>query len=390
MPVTIKVASHEANLVTTGARRVEYPKQVLKKFGKRDQCEILQSSLDNDSIPPNLLARYNGFVDSVTEAYNQHHHLAIRPEDIWLSVISQFSLYVNTNSEDLRGHFVAHEGQKDLVIKHDTGDRYSVDFADFALQIKELISQYVVDEGLRAWITPSFSTTTQEDVVIASIMMMGTPQKYFRYHIEFECGIPSVTLLGIKEDYEQILERVEKLSLYGQQAAEFRDLLKPILRHFIRSFDEPEHAEIQAFWGKICRKEYLGSGGPDAYSGWITAFCFWNNEGKRQISGQRGLSMDGVNYGQVWRSQIPNGFTTVPVHIHDNGEDVEAEMLAGSVGINCTSSMTSSADGTMGLDTMQNHHGWFIYEKGAADEGSASSEAEDSDASWGIIISDDE
>lgn len=380
MPVTIQVASHEANLVAAAVDRVEYPKQVLTSLGKRDQGEILQSSLDNDSIPPTLLARSNGFVDSVAEAYSMHHHLVIRPEDVWLSIISQFSLYVNENSEDLRGHFVAHEGQKDLIIEYDTGSRYSVDFADFALQIKRMISQYVVDEGLCAWITPSFSTTTQEDVVIASITMMGTLQAYFGYCFRVACGIPSVTLLGIKDDYEKILERVEKLSLYGEEAARFRDLLKPILRHFIRSFDEPQHAEIKVFWGKVCREEYLGSGGPDAYSGWITAFCFWNNEGKCQISGQEGLSMDGVNYGLVDMSDVPNGFTTVPVRIEDNGEVVEAEMLAGSVGINCTSSMTPSADGTMGLDTMQNHHGWFIYEKGSVHEERPSQE-EDSDTS---------
>ena len=360
MPVTVKVARHEANLITE-TRGVDYPKQLLESITMGRQGEIFQSSLDNDAMPPALLGRRNGFVNAATTAYSGHHHLTIRPEDVWLSIISQFSCYVNKNAEDLRGHFVTHEGQKELKIKYECGDRYSVDFSDFALRIKQLISQHIVDEELCAWITPSFSTTTQEDVVVASIMIMGTLQAYFKYAMRIACGIPSVTLLGTREDYEQILERVGKLSTYGQEVAAFEDMLKPIIRRFIRTFDEPDHAEVRSFWEDIC-DERRGSGFR-RYTGWITAFCFWNNKGRRQVSGPGGLSLDGISYGSVNMDNIPSGFTKVPVQIDDNGEIVVAEMLAGSVGVSCTSSGKPSANGIVGLDTMQTHHGWFVYEK---------------------------
>jgi hypothetical protein len=57
---------------------------------------------------------------------------------------------------------------------------------------------------------PAFSTTTSHDTDVASIVMMASMQKYFSYYsCAFICGIPSVTLLGEKADYELILRRLE-------------------------------------------------------------------------------------------------------------------------------------------------------------------------------------
>jgi len=36
--------------------------------------------------------------------------------------------------------------------------------------------------------------------------------------------------------------------------------------------------------------------------------------------------------------ELPPGFSSVPVKIDDNGDKFEALMVAGSVGVNCTSS----------------------------------------------------
>lgn len=122
---------------------------------------------------------------------------------------------------------------------------------------------------------------------------------------------------------------------------------------------------MQALWKRICL--YHGGSGPHYYSGWITAFCFWNEEGERQIE-KLGDHLD--------VRKVPCGFITVPVEIDDHGYKVSAEMLAGSVGIVSTSSGKPSAkkffrkptagdneEGPIGNDTLQPQPGWFIYEK---------------------------
>lgn len=159
-----------------------------------------------------------------------------------------------------------------------------------------------------------------------------------------------------------MLDRIEKLCQYGEEPSAFCSLLRPIMRGFVRTFEEPGGDDVAEFWKTIC--DFHGGSGIAYYTGWITAFCFWDTKGRRQITERKS---------RVDANDIPSGFTKVPVAINDNGEEIKAEMLAGSVGIRCSSSGRPSAvsrwnpkenqeEGPVGTDTMQPQLGWFIYE----------------------------
>jgi len=191
MPVTVRPSTHGASLISFQRKRpAENAGEVLKYACRKEQrkcLELLQSSFDSE-LPPALLPSNNGLVGSVIDAYSSHHHLSIRPEDVWFAILTQLSTYVNKHAEELREHFVAHEGKKELWITYDTGDRYSVDFGVFAKEMSHLLQQNVVDPDLRNWVMPAFSTTTNHDTVIASILMMGAMQKYFSYGCGMLCA----------------------------------------------------------------------------------------------------------------------------------------------------------------------------------------------------------
>jgi len=173
MPVTIKTAEHEAFLVESlGMKASGHPVEILNGAHAKEHGDLLQSSFD-DNMPPSISANRNGFVHSVTQAYNNHHHLVIRPDDIWLAITTQFSAYVNAHAEDLRHAFVAHEGQEELLVVYDMGNRYTVDWSGFAEQIGGLIEQNILDPELREWILPAFTTTTWHDRITAQVVMMG-------------------------------------------------------------------------------------------------------------------------------------------------------------------------------------------------------------------------
>jgi hypothetical protein len=174
-----------------------------------------------------MIPAKNGFVYTATKAYSSYYHLTIR--HIWIAILTQFSFYVHANAENLRSKFVAHKGQKELKIVVDTLQ----DFEILAVCFASMIGKDVQDAELREWIMPAFSTTTPNDIVVVSIVMMGLMQTYYKYRIFAQCGLPSVTLLGEKSDYELIARRLEKLCTYGNQPTEFCRLLQPILRRFI-------------------------------------------------------------------------------------------------------------------------------------------------------------
>jgi hypothetical protein len=225
-----------------------------------------------------------GLVTTVMQAYNWHHNLAIRPDDIWIAILVQFNLYVNAHAEELRDLFVEHEGKKELVINA-IGNRYTVDFGSMSHQMGQLIQENVLDPGLRSWLAPDFTTTTTNDQIIASVVMMATLAAYSTYTFHMLCGIPSVTLLREKQDWEKLLKKIDKLLEYGHPTTKWHKLLKPILSRFVAAFDAPDSQANLDFWANIASVEMNGSGAGDGLlSGWITAFLLLRFRWKVTVS----------------------------------------------------------------------------------------------------------
>lgn len=389
MPVTITTASHASR-----EWKSSNPSRSIGALFKNSES-VIQSSISKTLLAEKHVSpSRNGFVWAAYHAYSGHHHLTVRPEDIWFAILSQLSFYINANAEELREYFVAHEGRKELWVT-DVGNIHSVDFGLLAQRMTHLIQENVKDPSLRKWIMPSWSTTTEDDLTTAAVLMMGSLQKYFSYGMGLRCGIPSVTLLGEKADWEDILKRLDKLPELGKEPTTFAELLRPILRHFIASFDPEPSPAVKEFWSKIADKS--GGSGLHYLSGWITAFCFWDENGKSLYGdgpkGPRawppvGCELDDVLYHKVDTKKIPSGYVSVPVLVDDNGTPYYTKMVAGSLGIQVTSSGNMMEDGyghgggeiyrygeyvpveyvppeptkPPGLDSVQPLSGWLMYE----------------------------
>jgi len=424
MPATIKPASHKTNALefepgyqTKPHSRLHQPSCSAEGL-LQEACpteyqnckELLRSSISLEFATSTTVGSANGFVYGAIQAWNNHYNLIIRPEDVWFAILTQLSVYINHHSEEMRGKFVPFDGQKELTVDYPYDTRHTVDFGDFAKRISVLLERNVVDKGLREWMMPAFTTTTDNDVVVGSILMMGAMKKYFTYKCRTGCGIPSVRLLGEKADWEKMSARLEKLLTFGEEPAQWYKLLKPILSRFIASFDNPEAEVVLFFWNRIAH--YKGGSGSKYFSGWITAFCFWDNKGRcmyrprtesvdegyfgsesdldeggnvrvkrrepvsaeeaKQLAEKKAwekniapvLQLDGVYYHYVETDEVPMGFSVVPVEIQDknSGYNCMANMIAGSVGVRCSRSGEVRADGHVGLDTVQAESGWWIFE----------------------------
>lgn len=414
MPVTIKPVSHGADLwiksgpassaesLFEGSCREEY----------RRCKSIIRSSFASFSAEAPIHSSANGFVRAAIAAYNGHHHLTIRPEDVWFAILTQLSFFVNAHAEELRSFFVSHDGHKELTVV-EYGNINSADFGAMAQSMTKLMAKNLNDPELLPWIMPTFSTTTDTDKVVASVLIMGSMQKYFSYKHQLGCGIPSVTLLGECADWREIVQRLEKLPKLGSEPGQFYDLLKPVLSYFVASFDSPSAPSTIGFWKKIAHRS---SGSGTSYlSGWITAFCFWDEDGKslyapggtkpsgpvnfcRGVAGNPGCDLDSTLYHRLNMKNIPSGFTSVPVQVDDNGRLYNTIMVAGSVGIQVTSSgqlldqglnghssagilttndrgrrvpypyHPNTPDGGPGLDSLQPVSGWWMYKKIESEE----------------------
>jgi hypothetical protein len=302
-------------------------KNILRKekcYKKNAGGEILQTSQQGSNVDLCDPRWSNSFIGTVFKAYCDHHDLVLRPDDIWLAILTQFSAYVNANAEKLRSKFVSHEGQQELIVVQMSTLR-TADYGKMALEITDVIQKHLVDGGVREWILPSFTTTKPTDVIVASVVMMALLKAYFKYTCMLMCGIPKITLLGEPKDWEDIRMRVEKLPQYDltdRIMTKWKDMLLPILDQFIDASRGKPDAD---FWTKICHREGGGSG-PSYLSGWITIFTAFDDDGK-----WRGKCANQNGWLKIETSVISCGMVHVPVKIDDNGIEYQSEMFAGHI-----------------------------------------------------------
>ncbi|KAJ7141636.1 hypothetical protein C8R46DRAFT_968659 [Mycena filopes] len=405
MPVTFPVASHPANAVKfnlsipNGFTAKELLARSCRKENEKAQ-DILQFALSGEteggsgrdltSRIPNILPARNGFVGTAIKAYNDHHALVIRPDDVWLAILCQFNFFVNANAELLRANFVAHEGKQELVIAVE-GTRFNLDFGDMARQMVGQIEKNVVDPTLRAWVVPTFTTTTDTDRTVGAVLMMATLKEYFEYvFLGLACGLPRVTLEGERADWVNILGRLEKLKEYGVETIAWYHLLRPVIARFVAAFDAPTSQANVDFWQKIAHYE-AGFSGPSYYSGWINAFNVFSEKGAwlgnkldltkspakapesmtakefwatfGEVRGTPTLVFDDTPYHTLDSSKVPMGYTDVDVKLNDNGELFDCLMVAGSIGTRVLSSNDLSLSSTGEDDVVTPVVGWWMFTK---------------------------
>lgn len=331
MPITLKLA----NIAATDWR---IPKAESVKYLFRDANRevlshptlILHSSLNEEQLQENHTSwSSNGFIWSAVYAYSHHHHLTIRPEGVWFAILTQLGFFVKANAEGLRSVFVAHEDRRELkyVAPLHRG------FENVVERLADMLFANMKDPELRDWATPSFSTTTETDVAVASVLLIGAMQNYFSFKYRTLCGISSITLLGEVADWSDILSRLDKLDEFGSEPRRFAEILRPIIENIILSFRDPHNPSVLQFWNTIAHKETLASG-EDSLSGWITAFCYWDEAGKAHDSitkSNAGIEKD--SYPKIDMAHIASGFSCLPLGIDDAGEVIQCTILAGSVAI---------------------------------------------------------
>ena len=194
----------------------------------------------------------NGFYT----AHTNHYPIRIKPDDIWLLIVQAFSNHVNANSEELRNLFVNFDGKKTLTVKYPLSDISEVNrkvLEDFSEQINEQMIEYLGKEILDT-LTPNFSTTTNDSIIIGKISIMGAFKKYFDYKMTlFGCGIPYIIIEGTSDDYKKILDKAKNLKKY-----QFGWYIERILPHIQKMIDAKEgKIDVKYFQNMIQKKKLL-------------------------------------------------------------------------------------------------------------------------------------
>jgi hypothetical protein len=292
---------------------------------------------------------YHPLVTALCCAYAGHRPISLSPDMIWLLICQGVARHISANTEDLRRHFVRHDGKLALSVRRDDFDKGSPDnpwsevFDEFSAQIMDRIGPK------HALFTAAFSTTGPAEKAASEIVLLDAMQNYFHYRLEiYICGIPAITLEGTPADWQSILDRTEAFAPLGM--AWWLSRLRPILRQF--------HAAAQgkidrAFWRSIYRiYEPDKPCSASSAMGWINLFFPYlldeEDLPRRRnpwLTGERDLDEllapppKESDRGYVYHSLYPSGLAKAPFawEVHDGeGNRLnrwDMEFLGGFVGI---------------------------------------------------------
>lgn len=261
-------------------------------------------------------------------AYNTHHNLVLRPDDFWLAVLSQFSLYVNANAELLRKGLVGFDRKRELVVTG-IGSLATANYDSLCRRLCDEISKNVLDSSLLDMVLPNFTTSTQVDKTVACVTLMATMQKYFDYKMCLCCGIPYVTLLGTVQDYQTLLSKVNQLVKYDYGTGlmmRWTKVLVPVFEELLRTV-ETRKPNLD-FWSKVCSQHSFGSG-PEYLSGWITCFACFDESGVFRDNKETHKKIKS-EWPVLDTNDVPPLMSSVPVTVDDNGLEFKTMAFAGS------------------------------------------------------------
>ena len=262
-----------------------YPNNIPQgKLEKRSVKDLINKNTLYHSFDINQNLAFLGskvpFLYGLYTAHTSHYPFRIKPDDIWLLIVQAFSNHVNAKSKQLRDYFVNFDGKKKLEVKYygvfvkENIDKQILE--DYSVQINEQMEKYLGKEILQT-LTPNFSTSDYNSIIINKITIMGAFKHYFDYHMRAcICGIPYIILEGTSEDYEKIKEKAEKLSKY-----KFEWYINRIIPH-IQKMIEAKKGKIDIdYFKNIIKKNTITGivntciqlkGNIDIIDGWILDF----------------------------------------------------------------------------------------------------------------------
>ena len=220
-------------------------------------------------------SRYNGelvaqvrlhpLIETLHNAFATHRPVSLSPDIIWLTLTQGLAHHINANAEQLRNQFVQHEGKLKIIVRRDDFVKDSPEnpwpevFHEFTAAIHEHIGDTY------DLIVANFSTTGPIERAASEIVLMDAMQAYFSYEVHTLCGIPSITLEGTLQDWQEIAERVRAFRRLGLDW--WVDSLEPLLNQFV---DAASGTVDRRFWDSIYKWHgQNGSGREPFLSGWI-------------------------------------------------------------------------------------------------------------------------
>ena len=358
-------------------------------YFREDGKKIVDYKIDFDEnifspITADAMWDTNSLVAMCHLAFAEHRPMALTPDLLWHYIVKGISIHIHKYSEELRKKFVSHEGKMELIVTRDKldldADDWSSVFKEFRIHIEATLSE----EGKAIISEKKFSTTTEVIDDVSCIALMDAMSKYFEYGFMCVCGIPSITLLGKREDWIELKNRSERAlqllssdDLKGDASLSWwKSPLLSALDKLIQCYDDPESAENMDWMARIYKYHREAYGGEIVVSGWVNIFFPYLGQCAEDSRINRCISLDLIqvknnlherqaedggfsrrNHGNR-KSAFPKGISSVDFILNKMGiTEYKMKMYGGPC---CISEQLQEAGFSCPPGTLHAHFGWLI------------------------------
>jgi hypothetical protein len=329
-------ASSDLELFLKSYPKIGYNRAKLAEFNTSKLVPTSRSQPITKSF--NIYPSQDSFLQGAIDAWTQNQHFVISPEIVWFTILKQLNYYLSNHQSDsqVQRNFkyqkkITFELNSYLTLEHFT-------IGGFMFNISRILDMEsrgrFKDPELYSWLQPSFTTSKRyEDAIIANLLLTspinsssdGNDKPSFALTAvdkvlplsSSKCGMPSVALLGTQGDWQQLLQKTERLTSFGMEPSGYGESLRVILSRFVHSFDSPNDPTIRGFWDMIVSDgrrdvECLRS---SIVSGWIVGFYYWDASGRMlpRNTGITSFRLDHVDFFSRGISDLPHTYTNVPL-----------------------------------------------------------------------------
>ncbi|KAI9295587.1 hypothetical protein K502DRAFT_335075 [Neoconidiobolus thromboides FSU 785] len=297
-----------------------------------DKFEAFDSQsqlVHHDNFPHKL--SLNGFAETIHLAYDQHHGLTLAPHHLWIVILQGLAIHVNLNGEKCKSTLgIQHEGKVNLDVRRDNfvlgeDNPWQEVFPEFVDGINGK-----VNNTLSQLISKPFSTSDKVAVAVTALTIMDLYKNYFTYSVTTMCGIPEIGLLGTVEDWEDLIDRSQKVLNQFEDLKYWTEELIPVLNEFVKVKKNNSNVNKE-FWTSFY-KPSGGSGGP-FIRGWINVFYPYLQADKDYVQNQYiNWKQDYGMFSGLTYDQIPVGFTKTPFTWNYYNEKFKMNFIGGFLG----------------------------------------------------------
>lgn len=263
---------HDAILTTTE------PIQALPILYANKRSDIIKTYSELPSaVTPELgdyiliehASNINRFLLCMHNAYATHSTLSIRPDDLWLLILSGMIIHQqnndnnSNNSQQNRSKLVPHVGEIGITcsagVENNLADNnWNKIIKDFENQI-----QAKIDPNVYNYIICNYSASPRCTCYAGRVGLMSMLDSYYDYSLVASCGFKSIILEGLVDDWKRVLYRAKNLANLGLEW--WSKHLVPVIEKIVDTF---EGAKDELFWQSMYKFDSVSN---NTY-GWFNVF----------------------------------------------------------------------------------------------------------------------